>query len=86
VLRTFYDFHLEINIGSLLVNPFPLDRARRRNRAHAHHDPMDEAMAERVGRYCPKIPERAPRRIPDEKYTEVFAALRSDRDRAMLAG
>lgn len=86
VLRTFYDFHLEINSGSLLVNPFPLDRARRRNRAHAHHNPMEEFVADRVGRYRPKVPERAPRRIPEEKYTEVFAALRSDRDRALLAG
>ncbi|WP_055618501.1 tyrosine-type recombinase/integrase [Streptomyces phaeochromogenes] len=86
VLRTFYEFHLDLNSGSLLVNPFPLDRARRRGRAHAHHNPMDEFQAARAGRYRPKVPERAPRRIPDEKYTEVFAALRSDRDRALLAG
>ncbi|MEK8143824.1 site-specific integrase [Streptomyces sp. M10(2022)] len=32
-----------------------------------------------------KIPKRIPRRIPDEKYTEVFAGLRSHRDRALLA-
>ncbi|MFE2261730.1 tyrosine-type recombinase/integrase [Streptomyces griseosporeus] len=86
VLRTFYDFHLELNSGSLLVNPFPLDRTRRRNRANAHHNPMDEFEPTRAGRYRPKVPERAPRRIPDEKYAEVFAALRSDRDRALLAG
>ncbi len=30
VLRTLYDFHLASNSGSLLINPFPLDRSRRR--------------------------------------------------------
>ncbi len=29
--------------------------------------------------------QRVPRRIPDDKYTEVFASLRSHRDRALLA-
>ncbi|MET7436401.1 tyrosine-type recombinase/integrase [Streptomyces sp. NPDC005496] len=85
VLRAFYDFHLDINTGSLLVNPFPLDRSRRRGRPHAHHNPMEEFKHERTGRYRPKVPERIPRRIPDDKYTEVFAGLRSHRDRALLA-
>ncbi|MGW2545559.1 tyrosine-type recombinase/integrase, partial [Kitasatospora sp. NPDC001574] len=85
VLRTFYAFHLERNTGSLLVNPFPLDRSRRAARAHAHHNPEHEHRLERAGRYRPKVPERIPRRIPDEQYTQVFAGLRSDRDRALLA-
>lgn len=85
VLRTFYDFHLDSNSGSLLINPFPLDRSRRRGRANAHHNPMDEFRNERKGRYRPSVPERVPRRIPDDKYTEVFAGLRSHRDRALLA-
>jgi hypothetical protein len=85
VLRTFYAFHLERNTGSLLVNPFPLDRSRRASRAHAHHNPEHEYPLERTGRYRPKVPERIPRRIPDDHYTQVFASLRSDRDRALLA-
>ncbi|MGW0825296.1 hypothetical protein [Streptomyces sp. NPDC002845] len=85
VLRTFYDFHLDANSGSLLINPFPLDRSRRKGRANAHHNPMDEFKNERKGRYRPTVPERTPRRIPDDKYTEVFAGLRSHRDRALLA-
>ncbi|MFF6978334.1 tyrosine-type recombinase/integrase [Streptomyces sp. NPDC008343] len=85
VLRTFYDFHLDSNSGSLLINPFPLDRSRRRDRANAHHNPMSEFRNERKGRYRPTVPERVPRRIPDVKYTEVFAGLRSHRDRALLA-
>src|SRR4029078_10432464 len=62
VLRAFYDFHLDKNSGSLLVNPFPLDRSRRRSRANAHHNPMNGFKAERTGRYRPKVPERVPRR------------------------
>ena len=36
VLRTFYDFHREAGSGPM-INPFPLDRARRGGRSHAHH-------------------------------------------------
>ncbi|GGW45360.1 tyrosine-type recombinase/integrase [Streptomyces galilaeus] len=85
VLRTFYDFHLDRNTGSLLVNPFPLVRNRRSARANAHHNPEKEHKKQRTGLYRPKVPKRIPRRIPDEKYTEVFAGLRSHRDRALLA-
>lgn len=85
VLRTFYDFHLDLNSGQLLVNPFPLDRNRRKGRPHAHHNPAEEFKRERTGRYRPTVPNRIPRRIPDDEYAKVFAGLRSHRDRALLA-
>ncbi|MET9040614.1 tyrosine-type recombinase/integrase [Streptomyces mirabilis] len=85
VLRSFYDFHLDRNTGSLLVNPFPLVRNRSSARAHAHHNPEKEHNKQRTGLYRPKVPKRIPRRITDEKYTKVFAGLRSHRDRALLA-
>ncbi|MEY9842936.1 tyrosine-type recombinase/integrase [Streptacidiphilus sp. EB103A] len=85
VLRTFYEFHLERNTGSLLVNPFPLVRSRKSSRANEHHNPEKKHKNQRTGLYRPKIPQRIPRRIPDDKYTEVFAGLRSHRDRALLA-
>ncbi|MFI5822908.1 tyrosine-type recombinase/integrase [Streptomyces rishiriensis] len=85
VLRAFYDFHLDLNTGSLLVNPFPLVRNRRSSRANAHHNPEKGYEKQRTGLYRPKIPKRIPRRIPDEEYTKVFAGLRSHRDRALLA-
>ncbi|MFJ4152014.1 tyrosine-type recombinase/integrase [Streptomyces galbus] len=69
----------------MLVNPFPLVRSRRGARANAHRNPEKEHRKQRTGLYRPKIPKRIPRRIPDEKYTEVFAGLRSNRDRALLA-
>ena len=65
VLRTFYDFHLDEGTGSLLVNPFPLDRrGRGRNRAHAHHDP-EKPFARRFGRVdSADRPEAAPAAHP----------------------
>ena len=35
--------------------------------------------------FRPRAPRRFPRRIPDEKFNELFAALGSDRDRALVA-
>lgn len=84
VLRTFYEFHLETGSGPI-VNPFPLDRSRRAGRANAHHNPMNEFRRDRVGRYRPRVPQRVPRGIPDERFDEIFAALPSDRDRALVA-
>ena len=84
VLRSFYDFHVEAGTGPL-VNPFPLDRSRRGGRAHAHHNPMEPFRSERSGRYRPAVPSRIPRSVPDEEFNEIFAALGSHRDRALVA-
>ncbi|MET9833490.1 tyrosine-type recombinase/integrase [Streptomyces sp. NPDC006385] len=85
VLRQFYDFHLDGNVGALLVNPFPLVRERRSARPGSHSDGEKKHRNRRTGLYRPTVPHQIPRRIPDEKYTEVFAGLRSHRDRALLA-
>ena len=84
VLRGFYDFHRDAGTGPIL-NPFPLDPSRRSGRAHAHHNPMDGWPRERVGRYRPKVPNRIPRAIPDQRFNELFGALPSNRDRALVA-
>ncbi|WP_330358332.1 tyrosine-type recombinase/integrase [Streptomyces chartreusis] len=84
VLRTFYDFHLAEGTGPI-INPFPLHRFRGSGRANAHHQPGRPFQRERAGRYRPTIPKRAPRRIPDEMFNALFAALRYHRDRALLA-
>jgi site-specific recombinase XerD len=88
VLRSFYEFHLEAGSGpgsGPLVNPFPLARNRRGGRANAHHDPMQPFRNERGGRYRPRVVQRAPRHIPDDRFDELFAALGSHRDRALVA-
>jgi site-specific recombinase XerC len=84
VLRRFYDFHRDAGTGPVL-NPFPLDASRRGRRAHAHRNPMDEWKPERTGRYRPVVPRRIPRAIPDDWFSRLFAALPSDRDRALVA-
>jgi integrase len=84
VLRSFYDFHLEAGTGPL-VNPFPLDRARSAGRAHAHHNPMEPFRRQRSGLYRPVVVSRIPRSVPDEEFNEIFAALPSHRDRALVA-
>jgi integrase len=84
VLRQFYDFHLEAGSGPM-VNPFPLERRRRDRRAGAHHNPMDAYRDQRSGLFRPRLAQRIPRSIPDEKFNELFAALTSHRDRALVA-
>lgn len=84
VLRSFYAFHLEAGSGPI-VNPFPLVRGRRASRPNAHGNPMDPVRVQRSGRYRPRVPVRIPRAIPDEKFNELFAALGSHRDRALVA-
>ena len=83
VLRRFYDLHCELGSGPI-VNPFPLARSRGR-RANEHHNPMEPFRRDRMGAYRPVVPRRVPRCIPDEVFDRLFAALRSHRDRALVA-
>lgn len=82
VVRSFYEFWIEAG-HSPLVNPVPLDR--RGGRPHAHHNPLDSFRPEGRIRYNPKIPKARPREIPDERWNDLFGALRSNRDRAILS-
>lgn len=84
VLRNFYEFHLEAGSGPM-VNPFPLSRNRRGGHANAHHNPMETYRDERSGLYRPKVVQRRPRQIPDDRFNELFARLGSHRDRALVA-
>ncbi len=84
VLRGFYEFHGDAGTGPV-VNPFPLARGRRSRRAHAHHNPMEPYRGERSGLYRPRLARQAPRHIPEEKFNQLFAALGSHRDRALVA-
>ncbi|GCB52742.1 site-specific integrase [Streptomyces sp. NL15-2K] len=85
VVRSFYEYHRETH-GRPLLNPFP--RARRAEDEHlnAHHNPMHRfRQPARRAPYQPKEPRRAPRGIPDQAFNELFAALPSHRDRALVA-
>jgi integrase len=83
VIRSFYEFWIEMGAGPL-VNPVPLQRMRGQH-ANAHHNPMTPFRAEGRIRYNPKVPKTRPRALPDELWVELFSALKSNRDRAVLA-
>ena len=46
---------------------------------------MEPFRRERSGLYRPVVPSRIPRDIPDGEFNEIFAALGSHRDRALVA-
>lgn len=85
VVRSFYEFWIEDVQEGPLINPIQLDRRHRGRRPHAHHNPLEPFRAEGKIRYNPKIPKRQPREMPEERWREVFAGLRSNRDRALLS-
>jgi integrase/recombinase XerD len=82
VVRSFYEFWIELGDGPL-INPVPLDRRGRR--PNAHHNPLDPFRPEGKIRYNPKLPKRRPREMPEDRWRELFAGLSSNRDRAILA-
>lgn len=83
VLRCFYEYAIDAGVGPL-INPVQRDRARS-GRPNAHHNPLEPFRAEGRLRYNPKLPRQRPRALPDERWLELFAAMRSDRDRAIVA-
>ena len=82
VVRAFYEFWIERGEGPL-VNPMPV--ARGAARVNAHHNPLEPFRPGGRLRYNPKLPVQRPRSIPDDRWLELFGALRSNRDRALLA-
>lgn len=86
VIRAFYEFWLERGEGPL-VNPVALARPAGDGvgRAHAHHNPLQPFGAGGRLRHNPKVARRRPRALSDEQWTALFAALRSNRDRALCA-
>ncbi|GAA0547426.1 site-specific integrase [Paractinoplanes ferrugineus] len=83
VVHGFYEFWIERGAGPV-VNPVPHERARG-GRPQAHHNPMEPYRAQGRMRYNPRKPKRRPRAIPDALWVQLFGAMRSNRDRAILA-
>ncbi|WIX85714.1 site-specific integrase [Amycolatopsis sp. DG1A-15b] len=82
VVRAFYEYWIDRGEGPV-VNPVPRDP--RGGRSNAHHNPLQPFRAEGRIRYNPKVPKRRPRELPEALWRDVFGALRSNRDRALLA-
>ncbi|HET6482881.1 MAG TPA: site-specific integrase, partial [Actinoplanes sp.] len=84
MIRSFYEYHREMH-GRPLVNPFPKARGVDEH-LNAHHNPMQPfRRPSRRAVYQPKEPKPAPRSIPDQAFSELFAALDCNRDRALVA-
>jgi integrase len=84
VVRAFYEFHRE-NATRPLVNPMPPQRGRTMEHANAHHNPLEPYRRGRRADFQPKLPRHQPRFIPDEAFNALFAAMRTNRDRAIVA-
>lgn len=84
VVRSFYEFWAHQGLGPV-TNPIPVARSVDQGRANAHHNPLQRLRSEGRLRYNPKIAKRKPRAMSDEAWDGLFAALSSDRDRAVLA-
>lgn len=82
VVHDFYKFHLHSGLGPV-VNP--VIRSRDGIRRHAHHNPLDPFRHGHRGVYRQKLPRLVPRGLSDAQFDDMFKAMRSDRDRAMLA-
>lgn len=84
VLFGFYEHACADDLGPL-VNPVPAQRTRDGGRPNAHHNPMGQFLIRKRGAYRQKTPRPVWRGIPDEAATAIFAALRSNRDRAVVS-
>lgn len=83
VVRQFYEFHRDQAHGPP-INPVP-EPGRGHRRLNAHHNPMEPYAAHWRGSYRQKVPQQAPRGIPDALFEELFGAMTCNRDRALLA-
>ncbi|WP_280332250.1 tyrosine-type recombinase/integrase [Nocardia wallacei] len=81
VVRAFYAYHGTFGRGPV-INPVPDPHVRRQ--AMMHRSPLEPKPVVRRGRYRQGVPSTQPRSIPDRLWDELFDAMRSDRDRALL--
>ncbi|MFD7846097.1 tyrosine-type recombinase/integrase [Nocardia sp. NPDC059764] len=81
VIHRFYHFHSLYGMGPV-INPVPESRQHRG--ALAHRSPLEPKPLIRRSSLRQRTPTRQPRSIPDRMWDELFAAMRNDRDRALL--
>jgi integrase len=84
VVSAFYGYQLDGGRGPLR-NPVPQRRNPTGGRPNAYHNPLEPFASQRRTGYRQRVPRTAPRAIPDGLFDELFAAVPSDRDRAILA-
>jgi integrase len=86
VIHAFYEYYRDVH-GRPLVNPFPRAKGGGADEpVNAHHNPMRPFLRpSRRAPYQPREPKRVARGIPDAAFNELFAALPTHRDRALIA-
>ena len=84
VVKSFYADRARAGQGPV-INPVPDAPHRDGRRGQAHHNPLQPFAPGPRAAFRQKVPERAPRSIPDGLFDALFATVRSDRDRALLA-
>ena len=82
-LSSFYEFAVDADLGPL-INPVPKSREEI-TRVDAHRQHFDSTRTSPRAPYRQKLRERTPRALSDDFYEEVFAALTTNRDRAIIA-
>lgn len=82
VVSSFYEFHALYGRGPA-VNPVPESAARRR--LLSHQSPLEPWPKVRRASLRQKTPHRAPRSIPDDRWSDLFDMMGCDRNRALLA-
>lgn len=83
-ISMFYEYHLLTGDGPL-VNPVPAQRGRDGARPLAHRSPIEPVPRLPRAAYRQRMPTRPPRALTDTVFSEFFAALPSNRDRALVA-
>jgi integrase len=83
VVSGFYDHARHLGQGPT-IDPIP-ENGRRSTRSTRRRSPLEPRRPGPRGMYRQKQEQRIPRGIPDEHFDELFAELRSDRDRAIVS-
>jgi len=83
VVSAFYAFHLSMGAGPL-VNPVP-ERVHASQEVSARRSPLQPRRHNRRAAYRQRVTKVGPRAMPDRLFDELFEAMTSHRDRAILA-
>ncbi|MFI6998305.1 tyrosine-type recombinase/integrase [Nocardia sp. NPDC050175] len=83
-VKMFYDYHLLTGFGPV-VNPVPLQRGNGRDRPGSHRSPIEAPLPNGRAPYRQRARTKSPRALPDAVFDDFFAALPSNRDRAIVS-
>lgn len=84
VLGSFYAERIGAGVGPV-ISPVPGVAASDGQRRYAHHNPMEPFQRGPRAPLRQKVPQVGSRGLGDRAFDELFAAMGSDRDRALMA-